>query len=547
MRRRITIEPEPNALRLVTGNDERPEIQLTEELSDVTDYACDALANDPEIYQRGGALVNVIQPALSPEDAAPGVPMIRELPHATLNVRLAQIARWLKLEKKSGNWKRVNVPAAIVNAVHARGEWPKVRPLAAVSTAPTMRPNGTVLQTPGYDAATAILYWPTLPFAEVADEPSRDDARNAAEAILDLAVDFPFAESDNGANRSAWLAAVLTLAARHAIMGPCPLFAVDGNTPGAGKSRLVDLAMMIVHGTKAARSSISNKDEELRKQITSLLLEGSPAALFDNIQSGGRFGGPAFDALLTSDVWKDRDLGRLRVLVLPSRAVFFSTGNNQRFTGDLPRRTLRIRLESPLENPEDRAGFKHGEGDALLRKALANRKFLVAQALTILRAHAVAGRPRCGKSWGSFEAWNDIVGGAIRWLGYADPLDARATADSGADETRIAAACVIAAMLSIGRPLTARELVNELYPITRFDDERTPDLFPTFAPARDSLENVTGAKGVPQPTHVGYFLKRIQGRVVGGKAVVSELDRHSKVQRWRIREAGAMPDTGLPA
>ena len=60
----------------------------------------------------------------------------------------------------------------------------------------------------------------------------------------------------------ACLAGVLTLVGRHAISGPCPLFAVSGNTRGSGKSRLVDCAVKLAHGTKAARSTLSGTDEE---------------------------------------------------------------------------------------------------------------------------------------------------------------------------------------------------------------------------------------------------------------------------------------------
>lgn len=529
MSEEIVTEARAGALRVVEGGEKRPEIIVTHDLSAITDQAAEHLARDGEIYQRGGELVHVVTPtAVSPGVRA--VPAIRALPLPTLRVRLAEIVRWVKSDAK-GNYKRVAVPDAIVQAVHSRGQWEKVRPLVGVLTAPTMRPDGSVLQAPGYDKATGLLLWPSTRFVEVPERPSRDEAINAAGAVLDLVCDFPFASDKD---RSAWLAGVLTLVGRHAIHGPCPLFAIDANTRGSGKSRLVDVAVMLAHGAKAARSSISGVDEEMRKQITSILAEGAPAALLDNVKSGGKLGGAAFDALLTSDVWKERLLGKTQNLTLPARTVWWATGNNLRFAGDLARRTLKIRLESPLEDPEDRTDFKHGAGDALLYHVDRQRRFLVAQALIVLRAHAVAGRPECGRAWGSFEGWSRVVASAIRWLDLPDPLEVRATEDETADEDRLFASALAACLVAIDRPVTARELVAELYPFGAYEGEGPPDASETYAPAREALETATNARGVPSVLHVGHVLKRLHGRVIDGRAIVSTFDRHVKIQRWTV-------------
>lgn len=521
-------------LSVVKDCDDRPEIKIDHELSTLTDKGARSLALDGSIYQRGGALVHVVTPTPSPGERS--VPLIRDLPIATLRVRLAQVARWIKWNGKV--FARVAVPESITQAIHSRGQWDDVRPLTGVLTAPTLRPDGSVLQVAGYDVATALLLWPSEAFIEVPERPSREDARGAADAILDLVVDFPFATE---ADRSAWLSSVLTLVGRHTIAGPCPLFAVDANTRGSGKSRLVDVATMLAQGRKAARSSLSNVDEETRKQISSLLARGEPSTLIDNVRSGGPIGSAAFDALLTSDVWVDRNLGKIATIVLPARTVWFATGNNIRFVGDLPRRTLRIRLESPLEDPENRSGFKHGEGDALLVHVARHRRRLVTQALIVLRAHAAAGYPECGRSWGSYEEWSKRIASAIRWIGLPNPLEARATEDESADEDRLHISALMGAMRSIARPLTAREIIGELYPSDRFDHDTRPDLFPTFAPARDAIEATTGARGTPDVSRLGRFLKRIAGRVVDGRSIVGSLDRHMKVQRWEVRERNESP------
>ena len=54
---------------------------------------------------------------------------------------------------------------------------------------------------------------------------------------------------------------------RHAIVGPCPLFAIDANTRGSGKSLLADVAGTITAGIVMSRKALPNNDEEMRKEL----------------------------------------------------------------------------------------------------------------------------------------------------------------------------------------------------------------------------------------------------------------------------------------
>lgn len=521
---------------VVENTDRRTEIFVDHESSTITEKAIAEIGRDPQVYRRGGSLVHVVSWSASP--STPSTLRIRDLPISFLRVRLAQIARFLKPGKNGA--KRVFPPEAIVQAVFHRGDWDAVRPLVGVVTSPTIRPDGSVLQEPGYDAQTSVLYSPSERFADVPLSPSKDDARAAATAILDLVCDFPF---ERACDRSAWLASVLTLIARPAIVGPCPFFGISANTPGSGKSLLVDVAHTLAHGATAPRSSLSNDHEELRKQITSVLAKGSHACLLDNIKSGGKVGGPAFDALLTSTVWEDRELGRNNAsLSLPALCVWFGTGNNFVMRGDLPYRALSIKLLSPLEDPRKREGMKHGNANELVRRVARLRKFLVTQACLIIRAHFVAGRPRCGRSWGSFEAWSDVVASAIRWLdldSIPDPLLACASDEPGEGSESAILGAVIAGLtdMTAQASLTAREIVDVLYPLDYHNEIRIPDRSPFYATMRSALEEATSSRGVPQAIAVGHFLRKVRERIVGDRRIVADFDTHTKVQRWSVKKA----------
>src|SRR5262249_49127335 len=159
--------------------------------------------------------------------------------------------------------------------------------------------------------------------------PSRDDARRAAADLLSVVCDFPFAGE---ARRAAWLAGLLTPLARFAIAGPCPLFLLDANTPGSGKSLLADIVSLVATGRPMPRTAYPDGDEEMRKRIPSVALAGDRLILIDNVAT--TFGGAALDSALTAVTWRDRILGRSEMTAeLPLVATWFASGNNVALRG----------------------------------------------------------------------------------------------------------------------------------------------------------------------------------------------------------------------
>ena len=112
------------------------------------------------------------------------------------------------------------------------------------------------------------------------------------------------------------------------------------------------------------------------------------------------------------------------------RTVILATGNNVSLRGDTSRRALVSRLESPLERPEDRKDFRHPD---LLEWVRAERPRLVTAALTVLRAHVVAGRPLTVHRMGSFEAWSSVIPSAIVWAGGPDATKAAPAPEADAE------------------------------------------------------------------------------------------------------------------
>jgi hypothetical protein len=388
-------------------------------------------------------------------------------------------------------------------------------------TCPALRADGSVLSTNGYDPLTGLFLSSAIELPPIPERPTRDDAVRAADVLLNVTVDFPFARPEH---RSAWLAFVLTPLARHAFSGPSPLFLIDANTRGSGKSLLADVGGIIATGTTLARMSNPNDDEECRKRITALALAGDSMVQIDNII--GNLGCASLDAALTSpDSWKDRILGKSEIVELPLSLTWMATGNNVMLEADTSRRTLHIRLDSPEENPELRSGFQIPH---LVAHVKQQRAALVAAGLTILSGYHAAGRPRMDlPAWGSFDGWSALIREAVVWCGLPDPGQTREELAKRSD--------VMAGVLQVlinewpnidpnGEGLTTLELLKSL-------EERRPD----YESIREAVCELCGAAGdkLPSPRSLGNKLKRFRGRVVNGKALDSD-DQHGKA-RWVVR------------
>lgn len=526
------------SLAIVSPPEDLPEITIGVDIQRMADAAISVLADDSSVFTRGGQLVSV---ASVPDRAkgpkpkigrAKGAPVIYPIVPGVIRSRLSVGARWIKYSGTKKEHVSALPPDFVVAAITGLREWGGVRYLVSVATSPLFKPDGSILQNPGYDEDTGILYWPRERYIEVSENPTLEDAKGALAALKDVVCDFPFAKP---AHCSAWLAGVLTMLARPAIDGCVPMFAVDATTRGTGKSRMVDAATRIAHGQDVARTSLPSEDDEMRKRILAIVVEGDPAVCLDNISSIIVL--PSLDSVLTSTTWKDRELGRNVQVAAPHRAVWWATGNNLSMGGDLSRRTLHIRMESALENPEERADFKH---EPLLPWIDRERKRLVAAALTVLRAYHLAGRPYTGPVWGSFEEWTRLIVGALVWAGEPDPMTVRASASEELDDDRQMLRCILEGIerlqadnpLEPGAWLTSRDIINALYPDTHPGEKLPPDGYDELRDAISAATRATNGRA-PEATRVGKLLQKWRGRVLGGKRLVNGEARKT-VSTWRV-------------
>jgi len=105
-------------------------------------------------------------------------------------------------------------------------QWP-VPPIVGVIETPTMRPDGSILDVPGYDAATGYLYAAHARVSARSPNPTWHDANVALNALLEPWMDFPWADP---VMCYVPVANQLTIQVRPAIEGEVPGF---GTTPAS--------------------------------------------------------------------------------------------------------------------------------------------------------------------------------------------------------------------------------------------------------------------------------------------------------------------------
>jgi putative DNA primase/helicase len=226
-------------------------------------------------------------------------------------------------------------------------------------------------------------------------------------------VDFPFVSHADKLNA---LAATLGPFVRSLIEGSTPLHLYEAPTPGTGKGLLADITAIPSTGRRAATITESRSEEEWRKRITAMLRNGAAVTLIDNISAP--LGSPALSAALTSPLWQDRLLGQSELVSYPVRTTWLATGNNPAMSKEIARRTVRCRMDSGEEHPEDRNGFRH----PLPGWAYEHRAEIVWSLLTITQRWIVWGKqPWSGTPLGSLESWCRVVGGIFESCGLSDP------------------------------------------------------------------------------------------------------------------------------
>ncbi len=510
-----------------------PNIQATDrQLRDISREALDALRlfNDPPaLFARTGKVVCVTEEEF-------GRHIISEASDRILRNRLTRSADFYEVGLQG--IRNCMPPMDVVRDILATPpiEW-LFPPLQGIIESPALREDGTLITLPGYDGASRLFHAPdpALILPDIPEQPTTDHIEVAIEMVLDIIADFPFVD---GASRANAIAAMLTPVCRPAIKGPTPLGLFDATTQGTGKTLLSEVVSLIVSGREGALFSAPREAEEWRKQLTSVLREGSTIVIIDNVNY--RLDSADLCKALTETIHGDRILGQSQTINLPVRCTWIATGNNLQLGGDMLRRCYWVRMDAKCSRPFERTGFRHKR---LKQYVLVHRGELIAALLVLARSWFIAGCPEPDVTpVGSFEDWTTIVGGILQHAGVegflANSTQLYKQADAESVQWEAFLKTIEAAFY--GEPFTVAQVWERMNDKTYNPDTRqtapTERAEELRAALPDFIAQAMDREGFFKQ-RLGFAFRECAGRRYGDAQFRIERDiddLHSKVARWKV-------------
>jgi putative DNA primase/helicase len=359
-----------------------------------------------------------------------GSPVVRGVKGGALDYTIDREMTFVgraKGKKGEGQERKVSCPQRVQGMIAGIGGDRVLMPLEGILQVPSMRPDGTIIEAPGYDPATGYYLASRVKLSNLNPNPTQTHAVNARKYLQDLfaptvgdKLGFPW--------RRGWDETIVPIAlAMSALVRPAvgcvPAFVIDASTPGSGKGKVVGVCSIIATGDEPGRAGWPTSPEEQEKTLGAYASMAPPIIAWDNVR--GRISNTHLENALTTPHYDFRVLGFSDMMRLPFRCICTFTGNNCGLGGDMPRRCIVCRLEPQTEHPDRYApeNFRHPHIENHTRT---NRAKIVSALLTIPRAFVLAGMPDQGVRMGSFDqasgglGWIELVGGALKWAGAGD-------------------------------------------------------------------------------------------------------------------------------
>ncbi|MFJ8027424.1 bifunctional DNA primase/polymerase [Streptomyces sp. NPDC096311] len=489
-------------LRIVVN---KPELDITNE-ADAIDGLLDIMrANQlPDLYKRSSG------PCWVYEDDQ-GNPLVKQLGTDNLRAYLGDHVTTYQVVKDpftegTKEVRELFMPKTC-GTILGRKDWP-LMPLRGIVTSPVVRPDGSLVQAPGYDRGTGLYMHPRVPLRRLQPQVSKESVERAKDIVLNqMLADFPFVANSD---RAQYLGALLSPIIRPYVPGPTPLVVITGTSQASGKTLLKDVFGRL-YGL--AETPWAENDAELRKAITAKMWDcGDPIIAMDNLPNGHIIKSPILSSLVTSATWSDRLLGSTSSVTMPNDRLWVLTGNNLRTGGDNGRRTLWVRLDPDCPNPDQRDNFTVGD----LRIWLAeNASTIVAALVTMVRGWLADGAKTINTRMGDYSPWASVIAGILDYLKVPGWLADRGEASAALDdEAQEWAAFLTDWHQKIGTdPVTTKALLG----------------------LKDTVPQLHNGD-LPSGKQLGHWLKARQGRYFEDLKVVLVYDSHLKQNTWRVEQ-----------
>ena len=437
--------------------------------------------------------------------------------------RLTLVADWIR---ETEDFIQATSPPFRVAQTMTEVVDPSLPPLQSMVEGPVFDRQGNLICTPGYHREEALWMHLQQDFSldPIPTDPSPDDLAWAHDQIFnELLVDFPFVDQ---ADRAHTAAALVLPFIRRMIPGRTPIHLVEAPEAGSGKGYICQAVSILATGSEMIAATLPNDDDEIRKRLTSELTLGRPIIVLDNADDKKPLHSPSLASVITAETWTDRMLGQTNMVTVPNKAVWMMTGNNTRMSMEIARRSIRIRILSPYENPHLAGGYKHDPFPEWVKEERAN---LVRAVLIWVQAWIAAGKPLSSHRLGSFERWARTSGGIFQVVGIPGFLenlqDMYQSVDTDGESWREFVAAWWEEYKS--EPIKVIEL-NDLC---------------------DRVGLLVGVRGDgtfrSQETRLGHSLRKHRDRIFHGKRIIwTGKDTHDKGNRYALIDMTADDDEG---
>ncbi len=389
--------------------------------------------NSDLIFQRGGELVHLNRNKITkPRKPRPGATVTVDHAYHVENELLIKPAtagwlvdramRQIEFWKWGGmSWVRTDLPRYYVNQLRDIGESNWTYPtLKATVEAPTLRPDGSILDKPGYDSQSGLfLDTGGVEFPPIPEQPTADQVKAAFAILQEPLRDFQFKDDDShkGLSLAVQLSAMLTATVRRSLP-TAPAYGFDANAVSAGKTQMAQINAILGTGRRTGERPFTPDPDEQRKTLSAAFAAGDAVLLFDNVDMDIT-GGPLCSAITGQQI-KTRKLGgnsALDQIEAPTCALVEFTGNKLTASGDMTDRLLICKLF--IEKRFDAKRFKYMPLDSYL---LAHRPSLIAAALTVMRGYFATGCPEVKSRKSRYPEWQRFASDPLVWLGLPDPV-----------------------------------------------------------------------------------------------------------------------------
>ena len=420
--------------------------------------------------------------------------------------------------------EEVTPPTGILAAALAPKEWPNLRPLIGIAGAPVLRPDGSLLQTPGYDKETGLYLASKVPLSLVPEAPSSAQVNAARDFMLQQFLgDFPWVGPADKAN---YIGLLVTPILRSYLRTLIPFGVVTSTMPGSGKT-ILTCGLGMLYGQRVLTWTAS--DEELRKAITSVLADPVGTIIFDNLAEGTTIDSPVLARLITDRTWADRLLGKNTTAAFQNDRVWTATGNNLRLGGDMRTRSILVSLNPDMPRPEERTGFAIPNLDQWILSP-ANQRRVLWHLLILVADWTRNGAPgQPGITMRQFTSWAEAVGGFLAHHGIGGFLaNVETVRDIDEDEAMWTAFFAQWRKKFGDGPVTSNQL-----------RESAKVSWDSFGSREDPWDGqfITDDHGrVPSAKSLGRILTGQIGRYRGPYRLHSHVDPHSKIRQYRVEE-----------